>query len=199
MNIVAIGGSDGPTAVFLAFSSGEGDFPWFTVFGLIAMLLLFLPNMISWFRHREMNLCESRLMNSAEQLGFLFSLFILLFWTGYGSWGFHSVEAFLCYLCGNIVLIFLNWVMWIVYYFTSRPSASAKTDGPTAVFVAGNRQVIHGIKALRIAMAAVPAILFFMDGLTLHNWLLAGSAVVYGVGHIYVTSENINTRTAKNI
>lgn len=199
MNNGIFSGADGPTAVFLAVNFGEGDFPWLAVFGLVTVLAFFLPNMIFRLRHKEMNLCESRLMNSAEQLGFLFSLFILLCWVGYGSWGFYSVEAFLCYLSGNVVLILLNWVLWIIYYFISRPPVTAKADGPTAVFVAGNRQVVRGIKTLRIAMAAVPAVLFLLDGLTLHHWLLAGSAAVYGVGHIYVTCENINRRTTKNV
>lgn len=196
MNNSVIGSADGPTAVFLAVSFGEGDFPWLAVFGLAATLLLFLPNIIFRLRRKEKNLCESGLMNSAEKLGLLFSLFIILCWVGYGSWGFHSVKAFLCYIFGNILLILLNWVLWLIYYFMGRPRV--KTDGPTAVFAAGKRQV-RGIEALRIAMAAVPAALFLVDGLTLHHWLLAGSAVIYGVGHIYVTRENINKNTYKNI
>lgn len=197
MNNRIFGSADGPTAVFLTVSFGEGDFPWFAVFGLVSMLFLFLPNIIARIRRKEMNLCESRLMNSAEQLGLLFSLFIILCWVGYGRWGFRSLEAFLCYISGNMLLIALNWVLWLVYYFMAGPRIAVKADGPTAVFVAGKKQV-RGIMTLKTIMAAVPAVLFLLDGLTLHHWLLVGSALVYGVGHIYVTRENINMRTGKN-
>lgn len=198
MNNNFIGRADGPTAVFLAGSFEGGDFPWFAVFGLVTVFLFFLPDIIFRLRQKERNLCESRLMNSAEQLGFLFSLFILLCWMGYGRWGFYSVEAFLCYIFGNTLLILLNWVLWFIYYFMGKPRVKAKIDGPTAVFVVGKRQV-RSIRTLRIAMATVPAALFLLDGLTLHHWLLVGSAMIYGVGHIYVTCENINKNTYKNV
>lgn len=198
MNYHVMGGPDGPTAVFLAGRWG-GDYPWFAIFGLITLLLLFLPNIVSRIRRKqkEINLCENRLMNLAQEIGGLLCLFIMLCWVGYGGFGFYSVGAFLCYIYGSALLVLIDWVLWIIYYFVKRPKISVETDGPTAVFIAGNRQILRGIKALRAVIAAVPALLFLLHGLTLHHWLLAGCAAVYGIGNIYVTYENINMRVTK--
>lgn len=201
MSLLVMGGADGPTAVFFVTRPGGGDFPWFTIFGLITVFLLYIPEIVRHFRHKEMNLCESRLMNFADRIGILVSLLMTIWWVGYGDVGFSSVGALLCYVYGNLLLILVNCILWLIHHFVSsgfRLTSVSKPDGPTAVFVAGKKQV-RAVKALRIATAAVPSLVFLLDGLTLRIWILVGSALVYGVGHICVTIENLNINTGKNV
>ena len=41
-----------------------------------------------------------------------------------------------------------------------------------------------------LALAVIPTCLFLLSGLLLRHWLLAASAVLFGIGHIYVTQVN---------
>ena len=43
---------------------------------------------------------------------------------------------------------------------------------------------------LAITLAVLPACIFLLSGILLHHWLLAGAAVLFAVGHIYVTYKN---------
>ena len=43
-----------------------------------------------------------------------------------------------------------------------------------------------------MALAVLPACMFLLSGVLLRHWLLAGFAVVFAVGHIFVTKKNIS-------
>lgn len=50
MDISIIGGSDGPTSIFLA---GKVGFSWINTFGLVMVVLLLIPNIIYGFKFRN--------------------------------------------------------------------------------------------------------------------------------------------------
>lgn len=73
---MTIGGSDGPTAVFLAGTVGED---WFNPFGLFFILMMLLPNMLYAVRSkgREKKKCDKKYMVIIEQIGRYASMFLL--------------------------------------------------------------------------------------------------------------------------
>ncbi len=158
-----IGGADGPTITFLA---GELGFGWLNLFGLILVVLLLIPNIIYAIKAKdEQNKSTNRFMNVLEQIGRYACMFLMIFNIGIAEFGFGSVEAFLIYLFGNVILMLSYWIIWFLYF---RKKTCPK----------------------QMALAVIPTILFLLSGLTMRHWLLVVFAVVFGVGHIYVTYRN---------
>ena len=155
--------SDGPTAVFVA---GTLEPSWLNIFGLWIVILMLIPNVLYAIRNKEKgNLCKNKAMNVIEQIGRLASIFLMIFHIGIAELGFGSVNAFLVYLFGNVVLLLTYFVIWILFL-------KKNTFGKG------------------MALAIIPAFLFLLNGLTMRHWLLVCSAVLFGIGHIYVSYIN---------
>ena len=106
-----IGGSDGPTAVFIA---GKLGMDWLNVFGLIFVILLLIPNIVYAIKFKgKKNLCTNKFMNILEQIGRYACMFLMVFNIGIAEFGFGSVDAFLIYSIGNVLLILSYWIIWI--------------------------------------------------------------------------------------
>ena len=105
-NLSLIGGSDGPTSIFLA---GKMNFGWINVFGLIIIVLFLIPNII--YRVKVKNyqkLYANKFMKILEQIGQYGCMFLMVFDFGMGELGFGSIEAFLIYIFGNVILLILS-------------------------------------------------------------------------------------------
>ena len=142
------------------------EFGWINVFGAVFVILLLIPNIVYAIRNRdEKNLCANRFMNVLEQIGRYAC--IVLMWLPLLVWefGFASVFEMMLYLAGNAVLILVYWILFARYAETK----SAK---------------------LALSLAVLPACVFLMSGILLRHWLLAGAAVLFGIGHVYVTLQN---------
>lgn len=162
-SIAIIGGADGPTTVFLAGELGMG---WINVFGLIFVGLLLIPNIIYTIKVKnQQNKCTNKAMNIVEQIGRYGSMFLMVLNIGLAEFGFVSVFEFLVYLFGNTALIISYWIIWVLYF---KKQTYAK----------------------QITLAVIPTCLFLLSGITLHHYLLILFALVFGVGHIYVTNKN---------
>lgn len=161
--IETIGGTDGPTSVFYAGQLGAN---WLNVFGLIFVVLLLIPNIVYAIKEKnQQNKCTNKVMNILEQIGRYGSMFLMVFHIGLAEFGFASIYAFIAYLFGNIVIIILYWVIWILYFMK-------KTY------------------AKQIALAVIPTCLFLLSGICLQHYLLVLFGVIFGIGHIYVTNKN---------
>ncbi|MBR5064962.1 MAG: hypothetical protein IKX09_01785 [Oscillospiraceae bacterium] len=142
------------------------EFGWISVFGAVIVILMLIPNIVYALRNPgEKNNCTSKIMNAIEQIGRYAC--IVLMWLPLLVWkfGFPSVFEMLLYLFGNGLLLVLYWAVYAAFL-------KRKT----------------GKRAL--ALAVIPACIFLMSGLLLRHWLLVVSAVLFGVGHIYVTRKN---------
>ena len=142
------------------------EFGWISVFGAVIVILMLIPNIVYALRNPgEKNNCTSKIMNAIEQIGRYAC--IVLMWLPLLVWkfGFPSVFEMLLYLFGNGLLLVLYWAVYAAFL-------KRKT----------------GKRAL--ALALIPACIFLMSGLLLRHWLLVVSAVLFGVGHIYVTRKN---------
>lgn len=166
MDISIIGGSDGPTSIFLA---GKVGFSWINIFGLIIVVLLLIPNIIYAFKFRGVeNQCRSSAMNKLEQIGRYGSMFLMIFNIGILEFSFSSIGMFVFYTVGNVVLLIVYWIIWMLFF--------QKQDNWK-----------------RMALAIIPTVLFLISGIALRHILLIIMAVIFGIGHIYVTKANMTT------
>ena len=192
MDYGVIGGADGPTAIFVAGQVG-GGWNWINLFGLITVLLILLPNIVYAVKcPGEKNLCTNRLLNVLEQIGRYGAMLFLIVYVGPADgFGFGSVFGLLCYGFGNICLILAYWCTWAAYFKALGVFAKKRSKGGvTSVFVTGVEAVTK-IIGLKYTLAILPAMLFFLDGITLWNVPLIVCAVIFAVGHIGVTRQNI--------
>lgn len=159
----AIGGADGPTSVFVAWKM-EPD--WINIFGLIIVVLLLLPNILYAIRFRgQENKCTNKGLMILEQIGRYASMFFMIFNVGQAEFGFHSLNAFLIYGAGNIVLLIAYWLIWMLYF--------------------GKR----GFRT-SMALAVIPVCIFLLNGIALMHIPLIISGAVFGIAHIYITYQN---------
>ncbi len=148
------------------FQEGKVEFGWINLFGAVFVILMLIPNIIYALKNKnEQNLCTNRFMNAAEQIGRYGC--IVLMWLPLAVWrfGFASVYEMLLYMAGNMLLLAAYWTAYGIYL----KKKTAK---------------------LALLLAVLPSCIFLMSGLLLRHWLLVGSAVLFAVGHIYVTKEN---------
>ena len=142
------------------------EFGWINLFGAVIVILMLVPNVVYALKHKgEKNLCTNRLMNAAEQIGRYAC--IILMWLPLLVWkfGFAGVWEMVLYLAGNAAPLAAYWIAFAVYM--KRKS-----------------------RALALALAVIPACIFLLSGILLRHWLLAGFAVLFATGHIYVTLKN---------
>ena len=141
-------------------------FGWINIFGAIIVILMLIPNIVYAVKNRnEKNLCTNRFMNIAEQTGryacIVLMWFPLLVW----KFGFASVFEMMLYLVCNGMLLAAYWILFAVY-------------------------MKRGTMPLALVLAILPACIFLLSGILLRHWLLVGFAVLFAVGHTYVTYHN---------
>ncbi|QNU68829.1 hypothetical protein EHE19_009750 [Ruminiclostridium herbifermentans] len=139
---------------------------WINIFGLIIVILILIPNIIYAVKfHGLPNKCKNKPMNIIEQVGRYLTIFFSVFNIGLAEFGFSSVEAFIVYFIGNTILIIIYWIFWCLYF---------------------KKMVLWK----SIALAIIPTAIFLLSGITLRHYLLVLSAIIFGIGHIYVTYQN---------
>ena len=204
-----------------ALKSGGGGFPftwnWINLFGLLIIALLLLPNIIYAIKHKDgRNLCENRCMNVIEQTGRYGSMLFMIFCLREGGYGFSSVALFLVYFFGNALLLVVYWVVWGIYFHVTRTEVTGCVKGVTSFlpyrkfrpgrgrmrsilriasqrqfFIAGKHRS-ESVGILKMSLAVIPSCLFLLSGITLGYFPLIVSAILFAVGHIYVTYKNVN-------
>ena len=143
------------------------SFGWINVFGAIIVVLMLVPNVVYALKNRgEENRCTNRWMNLLEQIGRYGCIAFMWFPLLVGKFGFRSVPEMTLYLGGNGALLAVYWFVY-ARYLRERTRRRALT------------------------LAVVPACIFLMSGLLLRHWLLVVFALVFAVGHIYVTTQNV--------
>lgn len=158
-----LGGADGPTSIFLA---GKLGMNWLNIFGLIFVVLLLIPNIIYARKAKNQeNKCTNKFMNTLEQIGRYGCMFLMVFNIGIAEFGFQSVGLFLVYLLGNTLLMIFYWILWMLYF---------------------NKRTYWK----KILLAIIPTCLFLLSGITMLHYLLILFGIIFGIGHIYVTSKS---------
>ena len=142
------------------------EFGWINLFGGVIVILMLIPNIVYALRNRdEQDRCTDKFMNVLEQVGrygcIVLMWFPLLVW----KFGFKSVPEMLLYFVGNGALLLAYWLVY-ARYLKQRTARRA------------------------LALAVIPACIFLLSGLLLRHWLLVSFALLFAVGHIYVTLIN---------
>ena len=142
------------------------EFGWINVFGAIIVILMLIPNIVYAIKNKdETNLCTNRFMNIIEQVGryacIVFMWLPLIVW----KFGFASVFEMVLYLACNGTLLAAYWISFAVY-------------------------MKHKTAQLALILAILPSCIFLFSGILLRHWLLVSFAVLFAVGHIYVTYKN---------
>ena len=163
MSYSVIGGADGPTSIMIAGQIGCG---WFNADGLVFLIFLLIPNIIYAIKNKDVvNKCTDKWALIMEQIGRYGSMFFMVFTFGSMTQGWASVTDFIIYLWGSAFLLLVYWVVWMLYF--------------------------AGVKNWKsMALAIIPTLLFFVNGITMRNIPAIILAVVFGIGHIYVTYKN---------
>ena len=150
------------------------EFGWINIFGAVIVILMLIPNIVYAIKNKgEKNYCTNLFMNIIEQIGRYAC--IVLMWLPLLVWkfGFASVFEMMLYLTCNGIFLAVYWITFAVYM---------------------NRKSLQ----LALVLAIVPACIFIFSGILLRHWLLAGFAILFAVGHIYVTYKNAVHRRAGN-
>ena len=142
------------------------EFGWINVFGAVIVVLMLIPNIVYAIKNKgEKNLCANRFMNVVEQVGryacIVLMWFPLLVW----KFGFASVLEMMLYMACNGMLLAAYWIAFAFYM---------------------KRRTVR----LAIVLAVLPSCIFLLSGILLQHWLLVAFAILFAIGHIYVTYKN---------
>lgn len=163
MSYSIIGGADGPTSVFVAGRIGSG---WFNGYGLVFLILLLIPNILYAVKCKDVtNKCTDKWALIMEQIGRYGSMFFMVFTIGSLTQGWASVTEFFIYLLGSAILLLAYWIVWMLFFVGQKVWKS-------------------------MMLAIIPTLLFLIGGITMRNIPAVVLAVVFGIGHIYVTYKN---------
>ena len=126
-----------------------------------------IPNIIFTGRFGKVkNKCGNKAMLVVEQIGRYASIALMFIPVVAGlKFGFRNESVFLVYAFGNAGLLLAYILNWWSYFRKQSPK-----------------------KAIILAM--IPTCIFLLNGITLMHWLLMLAAVLFGIGHIYVTKQN---------
>lgn len=142
------------------------QFNFINLMGFIIVAVMLIPNIIYGIKFKGLdNKCTNKAMNVIEQAGRYGSMALMVLPLFVWEFGFSSVFMMFVYLLGNGILLFTYLLLWVFYF-------KKQTMG----------------KAMILAIA--PTCIFFLSGVTLYHWALVVAAVIFGVGHIYVTYQN---------
>ena len=142
------------------------EFGWINVFGAVIVVLMLIPNIVYAIKNKgEKNLCANRFMNIVEQVGRYACIALmclpLLVW----KFGFASVLDMMLYMACNGLLLAAYWIAFAFYM---------------------KRRTVR----LAIVLAVLPSCIFLLSGILLQHWLLVAFAILFAIGHIYVTYKN---------
>lgn len=142
------------------------QFNFINLMGFIIVAVMLITNIIYGIKFKGLdNKCTNKAMNVIEQAGRYGSMALMVLPLFVWEFGFSSVFMMFVYLLGNGILLFTYLLLWVFYF-------KKQTMG----------------KAMILAIA--PTCIFFLSGVTLYHWALVVAAVIFGVGHIYVTYQN---------
>lgn len=162
-SISIIGGSDGPTEIYIAGNLGAS---WLNLLGLLYIVLLMIPNIIYAILEKDQkNLCTNRFMNVLEQIGRYGCMFFMIFNIGILEFDYGSIIMFLIYFIGNLALMMAYWIIW-AHYFKKKTYTR------------------------QIALAVIPSAMFLLSGITMRHYLLVLFGIIFAMGHLYVTNKN---------
>lgn len=145
------------------------EFEWgmINTFNAVVLVIIFIPNIIYSIRHKGEDIGDkyhNRVLFICEQIGRYASMFLMLFPIGCEDFefGYKSADLFIVHVLLDIVLLIVYVVVWCLYEHKKTMDRS-------------------------LVLAIVPTLIFLISGLLLQHWFLVFAAILFGIGHIYIT------------
>lgn len=141
-------------------------FGWINLFGGLVVIIMLIPNVIYAVKNKGTeNKCSNIVFNILEQIGRYSSMALMVLPLLIWEFGFQSILVMMLYFLCDTFLLLIYLFVWRLYFI--------KPTLKTA-----------------LSLAVIPTLIFLISGVLLRHWLLITSAVLFGIGHIYVTAEN---------
>ncbi len=138
------------------------QFGWINLCGAIIVVVMMIPNIIYALKRQTEETVHNKPMEVVEQIGrygcIIFMWLPLFVW----EFEFDSVGKMLAYVIVNGILILSYLIIWAVYF-------------------------VKQTRKRAMSLAIIPTIIFMLSGILLNHWALIGTAILFGIGHIYVT------------
>lgn len=139
----------------------------FNIFGFIFVAIIMIPNIIFAIKCKNgfENKWNNKFVETMEQIG-RFSCFGFMFIniprTCFGWW---NDKAFIIYIAGDIVLVTLYCLIWIICFKKN------------SIFRA-------------LALSIIPSILFLFSGIMSRSILLILASIIFAPSHIMISYNN---------
>ena len=139
---------------------------WFNYYGLIAIFLIMVPNILCTIFDKGSfsNEYHNKIIAAFEQIGRYGCIIFMIFNVPYTYWNFWINNALAVYLITGGGLIVLYELGWVIFRKKFR------------------------IKGLWLSI--VPSVLFLFCGIMLLSAPLIVSAIFFGIGHITISYKN---------
>lgn len=139
------------------------EFNWINVFNGVTIVLMLIPNIIFSIKNKEKKpIKANKIAVIIEQISrygcMLLMIFPVLIW----EFGFSPIEFMFVYLIGNIILLILYFVFWVLYF----KKKTLKTG---------------------VALSIIPGLIFINSAASVKYWILLFVAIVFVFSHTYVT------------
>lgn len=142
------------------------EFNWINLFGFIVVVLLLIPNIIFSIKNKNQQSAPSnKILNIIEQIGRYACILLMVLPLFVWEFGFSPLEWMFVYLLGDIVLLILYYIFWLLY-------RKKQTMGNA------------------LALAVIPTLIFVVSAVSVRHWALLIMAVLFGVSHIAITYIN---------
>lgn len=142
------------------------EFNWINLFGFIVVVLLLIPNIIFAIKNKNQQSAPSnKILNIIEQIGRYACILLMVLPLFVWEFGFSPLEWMFVYLLGDIVLLILYYIFWLLY-------RKKQTMGNA------------------LALAVIPTLIFVVSAVSVRHWALLIMAVLFGVSHIAITYIN---------
>ncbi len=141
---------------------------WFNYYGLIAVAIIMIPNIISAVVDKTAfeNQFNNKIILVLEQIGRYGCMAFMIFNIPYTYFDFWFDPALIVYLTVNGALLALYLLGWIIY---------RKERG----------------RAKMLWLSITPTVLFFFSGLMVLSVPLMICSIIFGIGHITISCKNI--------
>ena len=139
---------------------------WFNYIGLIIFVLIMIPNIIYSFTHKYPdNNNIPKIVTIIENVGRYGCMIFLIFNIPYTWFSFFLANGLLVYIIVNSILVASYIILFEVFW---------------------NKD--HLTKALFLSI--IPSIIFLFSGIMVVSIPLIITAVVFAIGHIYISIKN---------
>lgn len=140
---------------------------WFNYWGLIAIAVIMVPNILCAVLDKGAfeNSYRNKAVNTVEQIGRYGCFALMIFNIPYTWFGFWFDKAFTVYLAVGGALLLLYCLGWAVFW--------------------KKRTILRAVW-----LSVTPSVLFLFCGIMLRNIPLTVFALVFAVGHITVSCKN---------